>query len=66
MWCDNEFTNIVRQLKKVQWLDNCVIQHDWCKMGKDELHIRNEALWHIDEATYNKREQQNFPGALLR
>jgi len=64
LWCDNEFTEICRQLKKVQWIDVCIIKHEWMKGGMDSLYKRNEALFNEDGRLFHKRIRQAFPGAL--
>ena len=65
LWCDNEFTTIVRQLGKVQWIDKCIIKHEWKKGGTDNLYRRNEALYSYDKLIFDRRRQTAFPGALV-
>jgi len=67
LWCDNEFTDIVRRLNKVQWLDKCVIKHDW-KGNKgtcDSLYKKNNSFYDFDQVIYDRRKEQGFPGALV-
>ena len=64
LWCDNEFTDIVRQLGKVQYIPEIVIKHYWMKKGRDVLYNRNEELYKIDRAVFERRGALGFPNAL--
>lgn len=63
LWCDNEFTDISLQLNRVYKSDKVIIEHQhpaWAKSNFDELYIRNESFFQIDQKTYEKRKQRNF------
>ena len=64
LWCDNEFTEIVRQLNKVKYIPDTVIKHYWMKKGRDVLYDRNEILYKTDQAVFDKRNALGFPDAL--
>lgn len=65
LWCDNEFTDIVRQLGKVKWIDRCIIQHMFMKHGRDSLYKRNETFYDADQVVYDTRKRLDFPKALV-
>lgn len=63
LWCDNEFTDISIQLNRVYKSDQVIIEHQhpvYQKTEYDELYIRNESYFHIDQKTYEKRKNKNF------
>ena len=63
LWCDNEFTDISVQLKKVFKSDQVIIEHQhpvYQKTNYDELYIKNESFFNIDRVTYEKRAAINF------
>ena len=63
LWCDNEFTDVSVQLKKVYKSDKIIIEHAhpvYQKTQYDELYVRNEAYFNIDKETYIKRKEKNF------
>ena len=63
LWCDNEFTDVSVQLKKVYRSDKVIIEHQhpvYNKTNYDELYIRNESYFNLDKITYEKRRETNF------
>ena len=63
-FCDNEFTEVVRKMNKVQYIDKVIISHkSWHGGGNsaDALYKRNSKMGAPDEATYNKRKAKGFP-----
>lgn len=61
-FCDNEFTDVVRAMGKVVYIDEVIIKHDWKgHEGKDALYKRNTALGRPDEETYKRRKAAGFP-----
>ncbi len=65
-WCDNEFHETATQLGKLQFIDNVIIKHQWCKnqngkIEKDELFIKNAAKVSEDKQLFAKRKELNFP-----
>jgi len=64
LWCDNEFTEIVRQLDKVRYIPETVIKHYWMKKGRDVLYDKNEVLYKIDQTVFERRSALSFPDAL--
>jgi len=62
LFCDNEFTDVVRDMNKVRYFPSVIIKHDWKGgRGGDHVYKRNGALWKQDQATYNRRKELNFP-----
>ena len=60
-FCDNEFTEQVRKLKKVIYISQVIIQHKWKGNEGDDLYRRNTKACSIDENTYRKRKALGFP-----
>jgi len=63
LWCDNEHTDVAIQLNKVYKSDKVIIEHQhpaYQKSGYDELYVRNESYYNIDNETYKKRSERNF------
>jgi|694.fasta_scaffold27356_7 hypothetical protein len=63
LWCDNEFTDVSVQLKKVYRSDKVIIEHAhpvYQKTQYDALYVRNESYFNIDKETYLKRKEKNF------
>ena len=63
LWCDNEFTDVSIQLKKVYRSDKVIIEHAhpvYQKTQYDALYVRNESYFNIDRETYLKRKEKNF------
>lgn len=63
LWCDNEFTDVSIQLKRVYKSDQVIIEHQhpvYQKTNYDELYIRNESYFNLDKETYVKRRERNF------
>lgn len=63
LWCDNEFTDVSIQLNRVYRSDRVIIEHQhpvYQKTSYDELYLRNESYFHIDQKTYEKRKITNF------
>lgn len=62
-FCDNEFTNEVRQMKKVFYDSRIIIKHKWRGGPKsfDSLYRRNSRMSKSDEMTYNRRKLLGFP-----
>jgi hypothetical protein len=63
LWCDNEFTDVSIKLNKVYRSDKVIIEHQhpaWQKTNYDELYMRNESYYGIDQQTYERRSALNF------
>lgn len=60
MWCDNEFTHIVRERGCVKYIDQVIIKHYWQKYGRDELYNQNDKYWDQDKLTYATRKKEGF------
>lgn len=63
LWCDNEHTDVMKQLKKVSKLDQVIIEHQhpvYQKTNYDELYFRNESYFNLDRQVYERRKSKNF------
>jgi len=62
-FCDNEFTDEVRNMKKAIYIPQVIIKHQWCggPNSKDALYRRNSKMGGGDERVYNKRKLLGFP-----
>ena len=61
MWCDNEFTDVVREWGKCWYTDNMIIRHDHQKHGYDDIYRKGEASYHADRQVYEWRKAKGFP-----
>jgi len=61
-YCDNEFTDVVRKLKKVHYDNRVIVQHKWTGGGNssDELYRMNTKLGKDDDKTYSRRKKLGF------
>jgi hypothetical protein len=62
MFCDNEFTDVVRQLGKYHYEARVLFRHHHIGRRPDELFIRNQQWWDADKAMYALRKAQGFDG----
>lgn len=63
LYCDQEFTQVSVYLKKVIYLDTCIIKHKQYSIineQPDDLYIRNDNLQNEDLVVYKKRISNNF------
>jgi hypothetical protein len=65
-YCDNEFTDVVRRMNKYQYINKCIVRHEWSGGPKstDALYRRNSKMgshMRLDERTYNLRKKLDFP-----
>lgn len=56
LWCDNEFTDVVREWGKYQFIDRIIIRHEWKKHGTDETYDKSDAMFQRDKTVYEKRK----------
>lgn len=62
LWCDNEFTDVVRKLGKVKYIENVIVKHEWVNYtGNDETHQRSERDYDKDHVIYSRRRSLGFP-----
>jgi len=61
MWCDNEFTDLVREWGVVTWINMVIIQHEFHKYGDDEIYQKNARPWEKDKKLYYERKAKGFP-----
>ncbi len=54
--CDNEFTDDCREMGKIVWFADCIIEHKW-KGVHDELSRRDANNFSTDEANYKARKE---------
>ncbi len=64
VYCDNEYTDIIKRDNKVKFIDKVIIKHDWKGRNFDQVYIKNQDrnMYMIDRATYNRRKAKNFIG----
>lgn len=63
LWCDNEFTEVARTLRKQTYIPECIIRHEhalYMNQPKDSLYNRNESLYGTDQKNYNLRKARGF------
>jgi hypothetical protein len=63
LWCDTEFTDISKILKKVKYIPHVIIKHEhpvWLGEIWDPLQIKNDSFNNIDKLNYEKRKKENF------
>jgi len=62
-FCDAEFTDVVRQLKKVKYFPQVIVKHEWHggSNSRDALYVRNSKLNRFDKQVYCNRKRLGFP-----
>lgn len=64
MWCDDEFTMVAQNLRKIEYIDNCIIKHEHpafdTSIEKDETYLENDVMQGEDSVLFNKRRLSNF------
>lgn len=63
LFCDQEFTDVVRALGKVSYNPRVIVRHKWIGNTPDELSRHNESFWDRDQDVYTKRKAAGFPEA---
>lgn len=62
LWCDNELTDVARELNRLLYVPEVLVRHHWIELtGKDALHVWGESFWNEDEANYRNRKAAGFP-----
>jgi len=62
LWCDNEYTDVLKSMNKLPFINRVVIRHKWVgDHNPDELHRRNEKYYGKDEQNYKTRKANGFP-----
>lgn len=69
-YCDNEFTDIAKKLKKITYFDQCIIKHSHpCNergaTPYDQLYRENDKWWSHDQKVYITRRSNNFPKSIF-
>lgn len=62
-WCDNEFTEVSKILRKVLYFDKIIIKHehpDWGFGNRDQIHQKNFKDLNHDMNLYKRRNLINF------
>jgi Glycosyl transferase family 2 len=57
LWCDNEFTDVTRNIGAYKYIDKIIIKHDWKDVANDDLMARNESLYDEDKLKYEQRKK---------
>lgn len=69
LWCDNEFTDLLRAMRRLPYINRVLFRHDHFSFGSivpfDKLYERNEGLRAVDEVVYRRREAIRDPGSAL-
>lgn len=60
LWCDNEFQDVTKKMKKYQYINKIIIKHMWEK-NYDDLLKKTESFFRRDKKTYLLRKKKNFP-----
>lgn len=65
LWSDNESTEVGYALCKMKYIEQVLIKNespDWGGVQKaDNLYKKNNSLYHIDKANYDRRKSLGFP-----
>lgn len=65
LWCDNEATDVGLRDGTLRRMDRTIIRNespDWGgSHSRDQLYRRNNRLFSIDKATYERRKAKGFP-----
>lgn len=65
LWCDNELTEVAKELGKIKFIDQVLFKHEHPAWNNnqtrfDALYARNEALFDRDHEVYLERKKRNF------
>ena len=60
LYCDEEQTNVARNMNKMVDINTRVIVHDWVNI-KDDLRKNTESFHPIDKVTFESRKQRGYP-----
>ena len=62
-YCDNEFTDVVRQMNKVVYIPTIIVKHEWKGWGEDRdaTYKLNTQKGKDDEHTYKRRKNAGYP-----
>jgi len=61
-YCDNEFTDVVYAMKKVVYISDIIVKHDWRGWSEtDGVYKKNHKLGEGDKQTYETRKALGFP-----
>lgn len=64
LWCDNEFTEVAKNLGKLKYIPTAIVKHQHPCWGggikMDDLYRVNESFYNIDAENYKKRKALNF------
>lgn len=65
LWCDNEYTEVARNLNKLKYYPNVLFYHDhpiWTgnNARRDKLYNDNESFYNVDKKNYLARKRHNF------
>jgi len=64
LFCDDEFTKVALGLHKMFVSGQVLFKHEHYannpQIKKDKLYNRNEALYHVDKKTYDRRKARGF------
>lgn len=61
VWCDNEFTEVTKQMRKIKYINRIIVRHVWPGANGDPLYRRNENLFARDKKMFEKRKSMGFP-----
>ncbi len=60
IYCDNEFTDVVKSLNKHQYIPMCIVKHEHKGDQYDKTYICNFKKGRCDEVNYNVRKALGF------
>ena len=63
LWCDNEMTDVAKQLGCYKYVNEKIVEHRhpaYKKGVMDAQYIKTESFMGVDQQTYNKRKANNF------
>jgi len=61
LWCDNEYTEVTKQMRKIKYINRVIVKHVWPGANGDPLYRRNENLFARDKKMFEKRKSMGFP-----
>lgn len=68
LFCDREYTDVLRVMRRLVYVHEVLIEHRHPQTGKattDALYVKNDALWEADKATYEARSRSPHATPLL-
>ena len=66
LWCDNDFTELVKKWGKYWYSGRSIVRHEWQKNGRDETYAKGESTNDSDKKIFEWRQKYSSGGKLRK